>query len=153
MKVTHELKPYDLSEIEWRYYIIHLANLDKKLTLAMELETKISEVELTMQRDKKPLTDLGLKDAIVYLAKIRQDQFKIKNLVDCYLTNMHPRDKSASLESATSTKCQDRRASQSSTWKTDEAPMDSGRSVSKHHDRELNATLAVDFSQSSPVTR
>ncbi len=50
---------------------------------------------------------LGLKEANVYLAKIMQDLFKIKNLVDWFPSNKQPRDKSASSDSATDTKYQD----------------------------------------------
>ncbi len=49
-----------------------------------ELEPKISEVELTMNHEKSPLTALGLKEAKIYLVKIMSDRFKTKNFVDCF---------------------------------------------------------------------
>ncbi len=92
-KVVHELSPYGLSEIKWRCYILHLVNQHQSSTLTMMarrlvkgLETKISEVELTLKCTKKPISDLDKKEAKLYLAKIREDRFKIKNLVNCFPT-------------------------------------------------------------------
>ncbi len=73
--VTYEITPYGLSENEWRYYLLFLVNKDpKKLNLPLtakrlvkEMETKISKVELMMNREKYSLTALGLKEAKVYL--------------------------------------------------------------------------------------
>ncbi len=52
-----------------------------------EPQTKISKVELTMNREKVPLIVLGLKEMKVYLVKIRLDMFKIKILVNCFPPN------------------------------------------------------------------
>ncbi len=99
--------------------------------LVKELKTKIFEVEIMMNHEKSPLSVLGLKEAKVYLAKIRVDQFKIKVLVNCFPSNKQPRDKSASSDSVTDTKRQDGRASCSASKPSDEAKMDRNRSLSK----------------------
>ncbi|MBL0686801.1 MAG: hypothetical protein JJV94_03125 [Sulfurospirillum sp.] len=119
VKVNHELTPYGLGDIECRYYLLHLVKHDpKKLTLPQiarklvkELETKSSDVELAMDRDKNPLMTKGLKEAKLYLSKIRQNRFKIKNLVDCFPSYKQAREQSASSDSTTDTKRQERRSS------------------------------------------
>ncbi len=50
-----------------------------------ELEPKISEIELTIDREKEPLSAKATKHAKLYLNKIKQDRLKIKFLVDCFL--------------------------------------------------------------------
>ncbi len=95
----------------------------------------------------------GLKDTKLYLSKIRQDQFKIKNLVDYFLSFKRPRDQSTSSDSATDTKLQDIRASSSSSHKADEVKMDRNRSLSQQHDRELSASLGVNSHRSSSASR
>ncbi len=58
IKVRHELKPYSLMENEWRCYLINLKNEERKeITLSkiarklvMELEPKITDVELIARR-------------------------------------------------------------------------------------------------------
>ncbi len=47
------------------------------------LETKISKVELMLKHVKKPISDLRNEEAKVYLAKIMEDWFKIKKIVQC----------------------------------------------------------------------
>ncbi len=64
IKIRHELKPYGLTENEWRCYLIYLKNVEcKEITLAqmaaklvMEPEPKIIEVELIRHREKNPLS-------------------------------------------------------------------------------------------------
>ncbi len=67
------------------------------------------------------LSDKRLKEAKVYLVKIKVDWFKIKGCVDGIPSNKRPMDKSASSHYATDTKRQDRRASRS--LKDDEVKM------------------------------
>ncbi len=60
IKIKHELKPYDLTENDWRCYLIYLKNEEhRKITLSqmarklvMELEPKITEVELIRDHEK-----------------------------------------------------------------------------------------------------
>ncbi len=95
VKVKHELKPYGLNEKEWRCYLIHLKNAGhKNATLAqvarklvMELEPKISEVELIRDHEKNPLEPHTLKECKLYLNLIRTDRYRIKNLVECFPPN------------------------------------------------------------------
>ncbi len=100
--------------------------------LIKELETKTSKLELALENEKNPLLALGLKEAMVYLAKIRQDRFKIKNLGNCFTSNKHPGNKSASSDTVTVSKHLDRRASQSSSRKTEEVKTEINRSLSRH---------------------
>ncbi len=91
VKIRHELKPYGLTENEWRCYLVYLKNQEhKEVTLAqtarklvMELEPKITEVELIRDREKNPLEPRALKAPRLYLKRIKQDRYKIKNLVEC----------------------------------------------------------------------
>ncbi len=63
VKIRHELKPYGLTENEWRCYLVYLKNQElKEVTLAktarklvMELEPKITKVELIRDHEKNPL--------------------------------------------------------------------------------------------------
>ncbi len=63
VKIRHELKPYSLTENEWRCYLVYVKNQERKeITLAqtarklvMELEPKITDVELILDREKNPL--------------------------------------------------------------------------------------------------
>ncbi len=105
-------------------------------------------MELALDREKKPLSAKALKGAKVYLAKIRQDRLKIKNLFDCFPSNKWPRDKSASTDSSTETKRQDRRSSRSSTRKTEEVKTDKNRSLSRQR-----ASLGVDSQWSLSATQ
>ncbi len=92
IKIRHELKPYGLTLNEWRYYLIYDKNAEcKEITLAkmarklvMELELKITEVELISDRVKKPLESRALKELRLYLKLIKQDRYKIKNFVECF---------------------------------------------------------------------
>ncbi len=76
-------------ENEWRCYLIYLKNAElKEITLAqmarklvMELEPKITEVDLISDREKNPLESQALKALRLYLKLIKQDRYKIKNLV------------------------------------------------------------------------
>ncbi len=60
IKIRHELKPYGLMENEWRSYFIYLKHAEhQEITLAqmarklvMELEPKITEVELICDCEK-----------------------------------------------------------------------------------------------------
>lgn len=78
VKVRHKLSPYGLSDQEWRCYLLHLVNQDpKKLTLPQvarklvkELEMKTSDVELTIDYEKDPLSTKAMKEAKLYLAKL-----------------------------------------------------------------------------------
>ncbi len=92
VKIRHELKPYGLIENEWRCYLVYLKKQERKeITLAqtarklvMELESKITEVELIHDREKNPLEPRALKALRFYLKLIKQDRYKIKNLVECF---------------------------------------------------------------------
>ncbi len=63
IKIIHELKPYGLTENEWRCYLIYLKNKEcQEITLSqmarklvIQLEPKITEVELTCDSEKNPL--------------------------------------------------------------------------------------------------
>ncbi len=75
VKIRHELKPYGLTENEWRCYLIYLKNQERKeVTLAqtprklvMDLEPKITEVELIRDQEKNPLEQQALKPLRLYL--------------------------------------------------------------------------------------
>ncbi len=62
VKVRHELSPYSLSDKEWRCYLLHLVNTDRKNAtlpqiarkLVKELEPNIPKVELIRDRAKNP---------------------------------------------------------------------------------------------------
>ncbi len=106
IKIRHQLKPYGLTLNEWRYYLIYLKNEEhNEITLSqmarklvMELEPKITEFELIRDREKKPLEPQPLKALRLYLKLIKQDRYKIKNLVECLLPRPAKRkhDQSAS---------------------------------------------------------
>ncbi len=49
----------------------------------MELEPKITEVELIRDREKNPLEPRALKAMRLYLKLIKQDRYNIKSLVEC----------------------------------------------------------------------
>ncbi len=163
VKVRHELSPYGLSDIEWRYYLLHLVKHDPKKStlpqiardLVKELETKTSEIELIIDREKNPLSTKAMKEAKLYLTKIKQDRFKIKFLVDCFpaYTAKRQREKSVSSDSATYTKRHNRRASRSASKSEDEAKTDKEHSSSKQWDRELKASLGADSHRSSSAIR
>ncbi len=106
---------------EWRYYLIFLKNKGIKNTtlaqvvrkLVMELELKITEVELIRDCEKKLLESQVLKACNLYLKHIKMDRYRIKYLVDCFLstTAKKQREKSTSSDSETDTKHQKQRAS------------------------------------------
>ncbi len=64
--------------------------------LVMELELKITEVELIRDRDKNPLEPQAIKVLKLYLQQIKQERYKIKYLVDCFLTNLTKRQREKS---------------------------------------------------------
>ncbi len=92
IKIRHEIKPYGLTENEWICYLIYLKNAERKeitlvqiaRKLVMELEPKITEVELIRDREKNPLESQALKALRLYLKLINQDRYKIKNFVECF---------------------------------------------------------------------
>ncbi len=145
VKVRHELSPYGLSDREWRCYLLYLVNQDpKKLILPQlasrlvkELETKISEVELTIDLEKDPLSIKMMKEAKLYFVKMKQERFKIKFLVDCFpvYSAKLPREKSGSSDSDSGTKHQDRRASRSSIKGDIEVKTDRDRSMSRQREQ------------------
>ncbi len=53
--------------------------------LGMELDPKITEVELIRDREKNPLEPQALNVLKLYLKLIKQDRYLIKNLVKCFL--------------------------------------------------------------------
>ncbi len=75
-----------------RCYLIYLKNEERKqITLShmarklvMKLEPKIAEVKLICDREKNPLESRALKVLRLYLKLIKQDRYKIKNLVECF---------------------------------------------------------------------
>ncbi len=117
VKVSYKLSPYGLSDKEWRAYLLYFVNKDpQKSTLAevarklmKELEPKISEIELTIDREKEPLSAKATKNAKLYLTKVKQDRLKIKFLVDCFPAYFakRSRDKSATSDSGNGIKRQD----------------------------------------------
>ncbi len=132
VKIRYELKPYGLTENEWRCFLIHHKNSEcKEITLAqvarklvMELELKITEFELICDRDKNPLEQQALKAQKLYLKLIKKDRYK-----------------SASSES--DNKCQNRRASRNSSRES-VAKMDRELSMSRQREQELKASLCFD---------
>ncbi len=159
VRVRHELNPYGLNENEWRVYLLHLTSSSsyKNATsrkLVMELEPKITEVELIRDCEKKPLEPQALKECKLYLSLIKADRHKIKNLVNCFPPNpaKRQREKSGTSDSETDTKRQNRRASRTSS-RGNEETTDRAHSTSRQRDRELKATLDVDSQQPSMSTR
>ncbi len=73
----------------------------------MELEPKITEVELIRDREKNPLEPQALKALKLYLQQIKQDRYKIKYLVDCFPANTvkWQREKSGSSDLEADSKC------------------------------------------------
>ncbi len=71
----------------------------------MELEPKISEVELIRDHEKQPLEPQALKACNLYFKHIKTDRYRIKYLVDCFPSNPAKRqkEKSASSDSETDT--------------------------------------------------
>ncbi len=63
---------------------------------------------------KKPILDLDKEEAKVYLAKIRENRYKITILVDCFPAAKWPRDQSSSSDTVLNNKHQDRNLS----WST-----------------------------------
>ncbi len=113
--------------------------------LVMELELKIIEVELIRDREKNPLESQALKALKLYLKHIKQDRYKIKNLVECFPPNTAKRkhERFASSDSGTDNKCQNRRASRNS-LRESVAKTDREHSMSRPRERELKALLGVD---------
>ncbi len=144
VKVRHKLSLYVLSDREWRCYLLYLVNQDpKKLNLPqlarrLVKELEIFEVELIIDHEKDPLSIKAMKEAKLYLVKIKQDRFKIKFLVDCFpaYSAKWPREKSGSSDSDTDNKHQDRRASGSSSKGDVEVKTDRDRSTSRQIERE-----------------
>ncbi len=119
VRVRHELKPYGLNENEWRVYLLHLTSSYKNATLAqlvMELEPKITEVELIRYHEKKHLEPQVWNECKLYLSLIKVERHKIKNLVNCFPPNPTKRqhEKSCTSDSETDTKHQNQRASRTS---------------------------------------
>ncbi len=98
----------------------------------MELEPKITEVELIRDREKNPLEPQALKALKLYLQQIKQDKYKIKYLVDCFPAATAKRQckKSGFSDSETDPKLQNRRASRT-TSSGAVAKMDRERSTSR----------------------
>ncbi len=110
---------------------------------------KISKVELTIDREKDPLSPKMIKQAKLYFVKMKQDSYKIKFCVDCIPADSakQPREKSGFSDSDTGTKRQDRRASHSTSKENGQ------RTFNVETERELNAFLGVDSQRSSSATR
>ncbi len=74
----------------------------------MEIETKITEGELIRDHEKKHLEPQALKACNLYLKHFKMDRYRIKYLVDCFLSNpaKRQREKSASSDLETDTKSQ-----------------------------------------------
>ncbi len=116
VKVRHDLKPYGLNDKEWRCYLIFLKNKSTKNTtlaqvarkLVMELEPKITDVELIRDHEKKSFESQTLKACNLYLKHIKMERYRIQYLVDCLPSNTakRQREKSASSDSETDTKHQ-----------------------------------------------
>ncbi len=142
IKIRHELEPYGLTENEWRCYLIYLKNEEhKEITLSqmarklvMELKQKITEVQLI--REKNPLEPRPLKALRLYLKLIKQDKYKIKNLVECFLPGPVKRkhDPSASSHLEAHVKHQNRRASRNSSRES-VAKTEREHSTSKQRER------------------
>ncbi len=145
IKIRHELKPYCLMENEWRCYLIYLKNEEsKEITLSqmdrklvMELEPKITEVELIHDCEKNPLESRALKALRLYLKLIKQNRYKIKNHVECFPPGPAKQKhyQSVSSDSEADVKCQNRRASRNSSRES-VAKMDRERSTSKQRESE-----------------
>ncbi len=81
VKIRDGLKPYGLTEDEWRCYLVYLKNQEcKEVTLAqmarkvvMELKPKITEVELIRDHEKNHLEPQALKALRLYLKHNKQD--------------------------------------------------------------------------------
>ncbi len=67
--------------------------------LVMDLKPKITEVELIWDREKNPLEQQALKALRLYLKLIKQDRYKIKNLVKCFLPSSAKRKHERSVSS------------------------------------------------------
>ncbi len=162
VKIRHELKPYSLTDNEWRCYLIYLNNQEcKEVTLAqmarklvMDLEQKITEVELIRDREKNPLEQQALKALRLYLKLIKQDRYKIKNLFECFPPSSAKRkhERSVSSDSVIDCKRQNRRASGNSSRES-VVKTDRERSMSRQRERELKASLGVDSQRPSSATR
>ncbi len=111
--VRHELKPYGLNDKEWGCFLIYLTLAQVARKLVMEFDPKITEVELIREHEKNLLEPKALKACNLYLKHIKMDRFRIKYLVDCFPSNpaKRQREKSASSDLETDSKCQNRRAS------------------------------------------
>ncbi len=148
IKIRHELKPYGQTENDWRCYLIYLKNAEHKgITLAqmatklvMELEPKITEVELIRDHEKNPLESQALKALRLY-----QDRYMIRNLAEYFSPGPENRkhDQSVSAGSEADVKCRNRRASRNFSLEY-VAMMDRECSTSKQRERELKASLGVD---------
>ncbi len=85
VKVRHELSPNGQCDKEWRCYVLHLVNTDRKNAtlpqidrkLVKELEPKISDVELIRGHEKNPLEPKAMKETKLYLSLIKQDRYRI----------------------------------------------------------------------------
>ncbi len=88
---------------------------------------------------KNPLEPQALKACKLYLQQIKLDRYKIKYHVDCFLSNPAKRqhEKSASSDSETDTKRQNRRASQTSSREIG-AKADRECSISRQRERVEN---------------
>ncbi len=163
VRVRHNLKPYGLNENMWRSYLLNLTSSSscKNATLAqiyrelvMELEPKITEVELIIDCEKKPLEPQALKECKLYLSLIKADRHKIKNLVNCFSPNPAKRqhEKSGTSDSETDTKHQNQRASRTSSQSSEETT-DRACYSSRQRDRELKSTFVVNSQQPSTFAR
>ncbi len=129
-----------------------LAQISRKLV--MELEPKITEVELIRDCEKKPLEPQALKECKLYLSLIKADRHKIKNLVNCFPPYLAKRqhEKPGTSDSETDNKHQNRRASRTSSQGNKETT-DRACYMSRQRDRELKATLPIDSQPPSTSTR
>ncbi len=91
-----------------------------------------------------------LKALRLYLKLIKQDRYKIKNLVECFPPGPAKRkhDQSASSDLEADVKRQNRRASRNSSRES-VAKTDRECSMSKQRERELEASLGVDSQRPS----
>lgn len=69
---------------------------------------------MILKHMQKPISDTGKSEAKLYLSKLKDNRYKIKKLVDCFLK--WTRDQSTSSEGKPDSKRQDRWSSLSSTW-------------------------------------
>ncbi len=53
----------------------------------MELEPKMTEVELIRDHEKNTLEPQALKACNLYLKHVKMDRFRIKYIVDCFQSN------------------------------------------------------------------